>query len=287
MHRDEETADAADSTRLAQLTLNFYPELGAAERPQGPRLIQGVIFDFDDTLACLIRPIEELMAEGARAADAYMRAAGMELPENFDANIVEARHFAEEKSAEENEEHLADDALSFLLQFFGYPASRMDPTVLRTAVDLFYAPEMTGWALAPGALSMLSSLRNAGYRLALLANHNCDRVFQRTIDYLGIRNYFDVCLSSASVEYRKPDSRFLNIVVERWEALPHEVIVVGDSIAHDVRAGLELGAWTILVSTGTAPQVAHDNLRLAHEYPPDATANNLAEIPNIVQAWST
>ncbi|MBK8050316.1 MAG: HAD family hydrolase [Anaerolineales bacterium] len=287
MQSDENKTDSLDSERLVQLVQNFYPELGSAERPQAPSLIQGVIFDLDDTLARLMRPIEELMAEGARAADAYMRAAGMDLPENFDANIVEARHFAEEKSAEENEEHLADDALSFLLQFFGYPASRMDPTVLRTAVDLFYAPEMTAWVLAPDALSMLSSLRNAGYRLALLANHNCDRVFQRAIDYLGIRNYFDVCLSSASVEYRKPDSRFLNIVVERWGAMPHEVIVVGDSIAQDVRAGLALGAWTILVSSGVAPQVAHDNLRFAQEFPPDATIDALSEIPGLVQTWST
>ena len=91
---------------------------------------------------------------------------------------------------EEKEEHLADDALSFLLQFYGYPTSRMDPQVLKQAVDMFYAPEMTAWRLAPGAKQVLESFRADGYKLALLANYNCDRVFQRTIDYLGLRQLF-------------------------------------------------------------------------------------------------
>ena len=39
----------------------------------------------------------------------------MDLPPDFTPNIVEARRFAEEKSVEEKEEHLADDTLSFLL----------------------------------------------------------------------------------------------------------------------------------------------------------------------------
>ena len=101
------------------------------------------------------RARETLLARGAQAAEAYMRSTGMDLPPDFATNIVEARRFAEEKSAEEKEEHLADDALSFLLQFYGYPTPRMDPQVLKQAVDLFYAPEMTAWRLAAGARQAL------------------------------------------------------------------------------------------------------------------------------------
>ena len=56
----------------------------------------------------------------------------MELPDDFWRNIIEARIFAYTKSEEEQEEHIADDAMSFLLQFFGYPASQMDFDVLHT-----------------------------------------------------------------------------------------------------------------------------------------------------------
>ena len=108
----------------------------------------------------------------------------MELPADFWQPMIEARRFAQEKSEEEHEEHIADDALSFLLQFFGYPASKMEPEVLKRAVDIFYAPEMTAWQLNPGALDLLKLLHRENYKLAVIANYNCDRVFQRTIDYL-------------------------------------------------------------------------------------------------------
>jgi HAD superfamily hydrolase (TIGR01509 family) len=274
--------DAGQLDRLAQ---DFFHDVGGAA-VAAPPLVRGVLFDFGDTLATLTRPLDELMAEGARAADAYMRAAGMTLPENFHNSIVEARRFAEEKSAEEAEEHLADDAMSFLLQFFGYPASRLDPAVLQRAVDLFYAPEMTAWKLRPGVHETLQTLHRAGYKLALLTNYNCDRVFQRTVDYLQLRPYFDLCLSSASVEYRKPDPRFLQIALDRWDALPYETVVVGDSLPEDIRAGIDLGAQTVLVRGATGAQVQHDNARHAGDLLPDAAIDELAALPGIIRAWT-
>ena len=81
-----------------------------------------------------------------------------DLPDEFPHHLVEARRFAETKSDDEQEEHTADDALSFLLQFSNYPASRMNEEVLRRAVDLFYAPEMTAWEPMPGAIDLLQRL---------------------------------------------------------------------------------------------------------------------------------
>jgi putative hydrolase of the HAD superfamily len=271
---------------LAQLTQDFFPELRGSTPWPPLRLVQGVIFDFGNTLAHLAEPLDTLMVRGAEAAEAYMRRTGMDLPPDFAPNIVEARRFAEEKSVEEKEEHIADDALSFLLQFYGYPTSRMDPQVLRQAVDIFYAPEMTGWRLAPDAKQMLQTLRAEGCKLALLANYNCDRVFQRTIDYLGLRDYFDVCLCSAAVEYRKPDARFFQIVLDRWDVLPYEVVVVGDSLADDVQGGLELGSLTIWIDGETAPEVKQQNQMVAAQVKADAVTAALADLPSLIRQWA-
>ncbi len=280
-----QAAELADN-ELVQLAQDFFPELGGTAGGLQLRLVQGVIFDFDFTLARLAQPLGTLLASGAQAAEAYMRSTGMDLPPDFAVNIVEARRFAEEKSVEEKEEHIADDALSFLLQFYGYPTSRMDPQVLRQAVDIFYAPEMTSWRLAPGVKQMLESLRVDGYKLALLANYNCDRVFQRTVDYLGLRNYFDVCLCSAAVEYRKPDTKFYQIVLDRWDALPYEVVVVGDSLVDDVQGGLELGALTVWVNSQTTAQVEKQNQMVAEQVKPDAVITSLEQLPELVRQWS-
>ena len=226
------------------------------------------------------------MEEGARSAEAYMRSTGMELPDDFYLKIMDARRFAHEKSEEEREEHIADDAMSFLLQFFGYPASKMDPAVLKRAVDIFYAPEMTAWELLPGVKEMLQELHTSGYKLAIVANYNCERVFQRSIDYLGIRPYLDATISSASVEFRKPDENLFNLILERWDALPYEIIVVGDSLAHDIQGGIDLGALTVLAQFGATAQVAFDNAALAEVVRPDAVISEWRQFTAHVNKWT-
>ena len=284
---EEMSAAPLDEYKLARLTANFFPELTEQTNLPSPRLVQGVIFDFDDTLAYLTRPLEELMAEGAQAAEAYMRSTGMDLlPADFWQQIIEARRFAQEKSDEEKEEHIADDAMSFLLQFYGYPASRLDRNVLHRAVDIFYAPEMSAWRLHPGALATLKTLHAEKYKLAILANYNCDRVFQRAIDFLAIRPYLDLCLTSATVEYRKPDPQIFQLVLTRWEALPYEIVVVGDDLRRDIQGGIELGALTVQTTFTTDAQVQFDNEALATTVKADAVVNTLAQLPALIQAWA-
>jgi len=283
----EMTPAPLDADQLAQLQRDFFPELGPSERPPSLSLVGGVIFDFDDTLAYLAKPRQALLEEGARAAEAFMRSRGMELPADFWRNIVEARRFAEEKSEEEREEHIADDAMSFLLQFFGYPASKLDPAILQQAVDIFYAPEMTAWRLYPQALDTLVELRGANFKLAIIANYNCDRVFQRTVDFLGLRDYLDICLSSASVEYRKPDSAIFDIVRNQWDLLPYELVVVGDSLRHDIAGAIDLGALAIQTTFGADPQVAFDNRQAAETVAANAAVTGLAEIPALIKEWAT
>lgn len=272
---------------LTRLQQNFFPELGDNAPLPDFTLLRGIIFDFDHTLAELSRPLTEFMEAGAKASADYMRSTGMDLPEDFWQNIVEARRFSEEKSEEEQEEHIADDAMSFLLQFFGYPASQMDPQVLQRAVDIFYAPEMTAWQLRPGVKELLKMLHAQGYKLATITNYNADRVFQRTIDYLGIRPYLDVCMSSASVEFRKPDTKIFNIALERWDALAYEVVIVGDSLAEDIAGGIELGALTVLLEQSTTPQVTFGNEQLAGQVRPDARIADLTELPHWLHQWAT
>lgn len=248
-------------------------------------LIQGIIFDFDDTLAHLERPHAEVMEEGARNAEAYMRSTQMELPDDFWKNIIEARRFSQEKSVEEKEEHIAEDALSFLLQFYGYPASKMDPKVLRRAVDIFYASEMMAWKPNQDAIEVLKTLHGQGFKLAIVANYNDDRTFQRIVDYCGFRPYLDACITSASVEYRKPDMRIFEFLLERWDALPHEVVIVGDSLVDDIQGAAELGAFSIQTLEAITPQVAFDNEQMAEQIQPDSTAPNLSLIPKIISSW--
>ena len=258
----------------------FFTGEPAQIRPR--RLVQGLIFDFDNTLARLNRPLDDLMITGAQTAVTYMRSTGMtDLPDEFSEHLVEARRFAETKSDDEQEEHTADDTLSFLLQFFDYPASRMNEEVLRRAVDLFYAPEMTSWEPMPGAIDLLQNLRGEGFPLAVIANYASDRIFQRIIDYTGLRTYLDVCLSSAAVEWRKPERDIYDAVLERWDAEPYELVCVGDSLKHDVAGGQEIGALTVQCRMIPLAEDQH----LVDSIKPDAVIEELSELPALIEMW--
>ena len=150
-------------------------------------------------------------------------------------------------------------------------------------------------AIASRRQGVTKKIAGEGYKLAVIANYNADRVFQRTIDYLGIRPYLDICLSSASVEYRKPDSKIFDIALQRWDALAYETVVVGDSLADDIAGGIELGALTVFVTQPVTPsgstvgsaQVAFSNQQLASQVRPDARINDLAELPELLRQWAT
>ena len=281
---------ALDAAEIDRLGRNFFADMDDLHNMDttdlpAPPLIQGIVFDFDNTLAKLTRPLPDLMAEGGKNAVAYMRATGMDLYDTFWEQMIESRTFAESKSAEEQEEHIANDTLSFLLQFFNYPASRMDPNVLKSAVDMFYAPEMVAWTLLPHAKEVLADLQKQGYKLALIANYSCERVFQRIVDYLGLRPYFDLVVCSAGVEWRKPVPDIFQLAATRWDAMPHEIVVVGDSLAQDILGGLEFGAFT--VQTRMVPGlISEEDATVADQIGPDAVIDSLDELPALIQEWA-
>ena len=60
----------------------FFTGEPAQIRPR--KLVQGLVFDFDNTLARLNKPLDELMNAGAQTAVDYMRSTGMTRPARRD-----------------------------------------------------------------------------------------------------------------------------------------------------------------------------------------------------------
>ena len=62
------------------------------------------------------------------------------------------------------------------------------------------------------------------------------------------------------------------------------MVVVGDSLRHDIQGGIELGALTVQVQIAEAvhdtAQVHHDNEQVADEVQPDAIIQHLTDLPD-------
>ncbi len=273
-------------TPLHRPRISSLRDLRGVATSRHPALLGGLIFDFDHTLAQPRTPLAAQWQKGARLAQSYLEAQGLKLFPEFWEQVLEARRFAQQKSEEEEEEHIANDTMSFLLQFCGYPASKMDEQVLNTSVDLFYAPEMTGWELLPGVTDTLAALQAMGLQLAVIANYPCARVFQRTIDYLQLRRYFSAVICSASLEWRKPRPEIFQPVLRQWQLYPYEVAVVGDNLQEDINGGLHLGAMTVHARvTAADAQTTYRNARAEARITPDGTFTAWPELIDLIRPW--
>ena len=81
----------------------------------------------------------------------------------------------------------------------------------------------------PDTIPALKSLREKGYQIATLTDLPTampDDLFQN--DIAPLLPYFDLYVSSLSCGYRKPNSRGLELIAERYEIPVKELIFIGD-----------------------------------------------------------
>jgi phosphoglycolate phosphatase len=82
-----------------------------------------------------------------------------------------------------------------------------DPTEIEYALDIFLSYNSSHIVdktrLYPGVMETLKSLRNTGYRLAVISNKNVALCLQ-VIATLGVAEFFDAVMGADTMPYRKP-----------------------------------------------------------------------------------
>lgn len=109
-----------------------------------------------------------------------------------------------------------------------------------------------------------------GRPMAVLTNKPV-KFSQAILEGLTLDGFFRRIYGGNSFETKKPDPRGLNALLEEFQALPQEAMVVGDSIT-DVKTARNAGAWAAGVTYG----IGSDRLG---EMPPDILLDNLTQLP--------
>lgn len=105
-------------------------------------------------------------------------------------------------------------------------------------------PQFIPSLIEPDLIDTLVGLKDAGYRLGLLSNTGFDdrNVMEPLLVKLGLWDHFEVALFSSEEGIAKPNPELFFRMVDRFGALPSEVLHIGDNINADYRAseyGLE------------------------------------------------
>lgn len=240
-----------------------------------------MLFDFEGTLADFIRPRHLLADEGAQAATAVLRAAGLALPDDFADQWRQALDLAAAKAAREQQEYSADDTLTFLIQYYGN--SRASRKLVRQAVDAHYAPLVAAVTALPGALAVVQTLHQAGFHLAIVANANCDRSVQRMVRQIGLREQVDIVLTSQTVQMRKPRPELYTLTLQAWDVDPYQAVAVGARLDEDIAPAQELGMRAVLFNAQPHPT----NARPAQQVQPDAEITSWDELWPLLAGWLT
>ncbi|PSQ43374.1 HAD family hydrolase [Halobacteriales archaeon SW_7_68_16] len=140
-----------------------------------------------------------------------------------------------------------------------------DPSPDDLAATLLDA-EVAAVTPAPGTPTVLDTLADRGYRLALLTN-GLGRVQRRKLAALGIDDRFEAVVVSAAVGAHKPDTAIFDALRERLDAPRY--VHVGDDADHDVRGAVDAGFGAVHVG-GDDPTA-------------DATAPTLRAVPETLR----
>ena len=100
----------------------------------------------------------------------------------------------------------------------------------------------------PGVIEGLNVLREAGFRLACVTN-KAEAFTLPLLRATGLFDYFDIVLSGDSLPKKKPDPMPLLHACTHFNILPHEMLLIGDSL-NDAEAARAAGCHVFCVPYG-------------------------------------
>jgi putative hydrolase of the HAD superfamily len=160
-----------------------------------------------------------------------------------------------------------------MLRSLGVPA---EPTAaLRRAVPWDAVPLVA----YPEAVAELRDLRDAGFRLGILANQ--PRSTRVDLDRAGITALCESVWLSEAVGLAKPDPAFFRLALEAWGLPAGRVAYVGDRPDNDVAPARALGLTTVRLRRGPHAEQAP---RTDAEQP-DIEARDLVDAARRLVAW--
>lgn len=139
--------------------------------------------------------------------------------------------------------------------------------------------EKVGWfkeleKLYPESQEVLQSLHGR-YNLGIIANQSAGTE-ERLVQF-GIREYFDVIVSSAEEGVSKPDKRIFELALQRAGCTAAESCMVGDRLDNDIVPAKEMGMSTVWVRQGW---FGMGNADLAR-YKPNFTVDRISDVVEI------
>lgn len=106
--------------------------------------------------------------------------------------------------------------------------------------------------LFPGTLELLSYLKEKEYILSVMTNGFKEAQYPK-IARSGLGPYFEYLFISEEIGFNKPDIRIFEFALKKMDAMPNEVIFVGDDYEVDIEGAAAAGMDQVFFNPHTEP----------------------------------
>jgi putative hydrolase of the HAD superfamily len=242
--------------------------------------IQAVLFDMGGTLEELSYD-ETLRREATRGLRDLLRQLeldpGLSLPDLWAALFSGMEAYQAWRA--ETEVELPPERVwaEYILADYGLCNERL--VAAADELALFYETHFYARSLRPEAPAALEALREKGFRLAIISNTLSRSLVPSKLAEYGIAQYFDPVLTSATLGWRKPNSRLFDEAARLMQLPPQACAYVGDTVSRDV-IGARRAGYGLVLQIKSFLTAKSD--RGTDKVPPDAVIQHLSQVLDLV-----
>jgi HAD superfamily hydrolase (TIGR01509 family) len=140
------------------------------------------------------------------------------------------------------------------LRSLGGTPSEADAVAVRRALCV---PAVARTPLFPGAIELLTTLRNLGLRSVIVSNVEVRGAAEYRRDFadLGVAHLIDSVVTSLDVGFRKPHPAIFKSAILAAGCDATECVMVGNSEAKDIEPAVQLGMRAIRVAIEEPPPI--------------------------------
>jgi len=126
----------------------------------------------------------------------------------------------------------------------------------------------------PGVMDGLNAIKQAGYRMACITN-KAQRFTLPLLRDTGLHDYFELIISGDTLPKKKPDPLPLLHACEKFDVVPGEMLLIGDSL-NDTQAARAAGCYVFCVPYG------YNRGRDVSELDLDAVVDSLVDAAKLI-----
>ena len=129
-----------------------------------------------------------------------------------------------------------------------------------------------------GVFEVLESIRQGGYKTAIIANADSDA--RNIIASCGLWDYFDVVVISEEVGIEKPDKRIFQATLDKLGIEAQNAAMVGNRIDADIVGANRTG----MISVWFRWNDRYHGIMVSEDERPDFMIESLSELPGILSS---